>query len=129
LGTEKFRETTAGNVMRISMVSLSLLIFNAIVVVGPYAGLVGAMAGLWAAAVSILASGAAVILFVPLEPLLRIWLPIEHIAGVMPRIAVFFGGIALAALGALAVIGMIYLSRWFVIGTVKYVRMTRRIIK
>ncbi|RKX86700.1 MAG: hypothetical protein DRP70_09750, partial [Spirochaetes bacterium] len=64
LGTEKFRETTAGNVMRISMVSLSLLIFNAIVVVGPYAGLVGAMAGLWAAAVSILASGAAVILFV-----------------------------------------------------------------
>ncbi len=128
LGTEKFRETTAGNVMRISMVSLSLLIFNAIVVVGPYAGLVGAMAGLWAAAVSILASGAAVILFVPLEPLLRIWLPIEHIVGVMPRIAVFFGGIALAALGALAVIGMIYLSRWFVIGTVKYVRMTRRII-
>ena len=129
LGTEKFRETAAGNVMRISMSSLSLLLFNAIFVVGPYGGLVGAMAGLWAGAVSILVSGMAVVLAIPLEPLLRIWLPIEHIAGVMPRIAVFFGGIALAALGALAVIGMIYLSRWFVTGTVKYVRMTRRIIR
>lgn len=128
LGSESFRETPAGNVMRISMSSLSLLLFNAIVVVGPYAGLVGGMAGLWAGAVSILVSGAAAVLFVPLEPLLRIWLPIDQIAGVMPRIAVFFGGVALTALGALAVIGMIYLSRWFVSVTVKYVRMTRRII-
>ena len=128
LGTEKFRETSAGNVIRISMSSLSLLLFNAIVVVGPYAGLVGARAGLWAGAVSILVSGVAAALFVPLEPLLRIWLPLESIAGVMPRVAVFFGGIAIAALGALAVIGMIYLARWFIIGTVKYARMTWRII-
>ena len=75
LGTEKFRETPAGSVFRVSMSSLSLLLFNAIVVVGPYAGLVGAMAGLWAGAVSILVSGVAATLFVPLEPLLRIWLP------------------------------------------------------
>ncbi len=128
LGTEKFRETQAGSVIRISMSSLSLLLFNAIVVVGPYAGLVGAMAGLWAGAVSILVSGVAAALFVPLEPLLRIWLPLESIAGVMPRVAVFFGGIALAALGALAVIGMIYLTKWFIRGTVRYARMTWRII-
>ena len=75
-----------------------------------------------------LVSGVAATLFVPLEPLLRIWLPIEQIAGVMPRVAVFFGGIAIAALGALAVIGMIYLTKWFVKATVKYARMTWRII-
>lgn len=128
LGTEKFRETTAGNVVRMSMSGISLLLFNAIVVVGPYAGLVGAMAGLWAGAVSILVSGVAATLFVPLEPLLRIWIAMDTIAGVMPRIAVFFGGIAVAALGALACIGMIYLTRWFIIGTVKYARMTWRIV-
>jgi uncharacterized membrane protein len=128
LGTEKFRETTAGNVVRMSMSGISLLLFNAIVVVGPYAGLVGGMAGLWAGAISILISGVAATLFVPLEPLLRIWVSMDSIAGVMPRIAVFFGGIAVAALGALACIGMIYLTRWFIIATVKYARMTWRIV-
>ena len=128
LGTEKSRETPAGSVVRMSLSSLSLLLFNAIIVVGPYAGLVGGLAGLWAGAVSILLSGAAAALFIPLEPILRIWLPIGSIAGVMPRIAVFFGGIAITALGALAVIGMIYLTRWFILGTVKYARMTWRIV-
>ena len=128
LGTESFRETTAGNVMRISMSSLSLLLFNAIVVVGPYVALVGGLVALWAGAVSMLLTGAAVALFVPFEPLLRVWLPIDQIVGVMPRIAIFFGGISLTALGALTVIGMIYLTRLFVIGTVKYVRMIWRII-
>lgn len=128
LGTEKFSESSAGNVVRMSMSGISLLLFNAIVVVGPYAGLVGGLAGLWAGAVSILVSGVGMTLFVPLEPLLRIWVTMDTIAGVMPRIAVFFGGIAVAALGALACIGMVYLTRWFIIGTVKYARMTWRIV-
>ncbi len=128
LGIEKFRETSAGNAVRMSLSSLSLLLFNAIVVAGPYAGLVAGLAGLWAGAVSILISGVAATLFIPLEPILRIWLPIERIAGVMPRLAVFFDGIAIAALGALAVIGMIYLTRWFIVGSVKYARMTWRIV-
>ena len=128
LGTEKFRETPAGNVVRMSMSGISLLLFNAIVVVGPYAGLVGGLAGLWAGAVSILVSGIGATLFVPLEPILRIWLPMDTIAGLLPRIAVFFGGIAIAALGALACIGMIYLTRWFIIATVRYARMTWRIV-
>lgn len=128
LGTEKFRETKAGNVFRMSMSGISLLLFNAIVVVGPYAGLVGGLAGLWAGAVSILVSGVGMTLFVPLEPVLRIWVTMDSIAGFTPRIAVFFGGIAVAALGALACIGMVYLTRWFIIGTVKYARMTWRIV-
>lgn len=127
LGIEGFSESAAGSVVRVSMASLSLLLFNAIVVVGPYAGLVGGMAGLWAGAISVLASGVAVTLAIPLEPLLRIWLPINHIAGVMPRVGIFFGGIAVAALGALACIGMIYLTKWFIEGTVRYAKMTWRI--
>lgn len=128
LGIEKFRDTPAGNVFRASLSSLSLLLFNAIFVVGPYAGLVGGMAGLWAGAVSILVSGAAVVLAVPLEPLLRIWIPMSGYTGVMPRVALFFAGIALAAIGGLAVMGMVVLTRWFVRGTVSYARTTWRII-
>jgi len=128
LGIENFRYTPAGNVFRVSLAGLSLLLFNAIFVAGPFAGLVGGMAGLWAGAVSILVSGAAVVLAVPLEPFLRIWLPISGYAGVMPRFALFFAGIALVALGGLAVMGMVALTRLFVKGTVSYVRMTWRII-
>jgi len=127
LGIEKFRETPAGNVARISLASISLLLFNAIVVVGPYAGLVGGLAGLWAGAVAIVASGIAAVLAIPLEPLLRLWIPMNHIAGVMPRVAFFFGGIAVTALGLLTCIGMIYLTKWFVDATVRYAKMTWRI--
>ena len=127
LGIEKFRESTAGSVVRISMASLSLLLFNAIVIIGPYAGLLAVVVSLWATAVSVTVSGAAMILSVPLEPLLRIWLPIEPVAGVMPRVAIFFGGISVSALGLLACIGMIYLTKWFIDGTVRYAKMTWRI--
>ena len=126
-GIEKCRESTAGSVVRISMASLSLLLFNAIVIIGPYAGLLAVVVSLWATAVSVTVSGAAMILSVPLEPLLRIWLPIEPVAGVMPRVAIFFGGISVSALGLLACIGMIYLTKWFIDGTVRYAKMTWRI--
>ncbi len=128
LGIEKFRETTAGNVVRVSMAGFSVLLFNAIFVIGPYAGLVAGMAGLWATALSVMVSGLASALAIPFEPLLRLWLPIELLMGVMPRIAILFGGITVAALGALACIGMIYLTRWFVRGTVNYAKMTWRIV-
>ncbi len=127
LGTERFRETPAGGVVRVSMASFAMLLFNLIFVAGPYAGLVGGMAGLWAGAASVLVSGIAVVLAIPLEPLLRIWLPINHISGVMPRVAALFGGTAVAAIGALMCIGMIYLTVWFARGTARYAKMTWRI--
>jgi uncharacterized membrane protein len=123
-GTEK----TAGKAVRITVAGVSLLFFNAVFVVGPYAGIVGGLVGLWAGAVSIMVSGIAMILAVPAEPIVRLFVETATMPGVAIRVATILGGVAATSLGALACLGMVYVSRWFAIGTVRYIEMNKRIL-
>ena len=130
LGDKKQNESTAKSVLRISIGSLAILLFNLIFILGPYLGLVGGMIGLWAGALAIAVSGAAVALAVPLEPVLEIWIrgnQLMPMEGFMIRVAQFFGGIACVALGLLAVMGMILLTRLFIRGTAGYATLMYRI--
>lgn len=114
----------ARNVVRAVFASLSLTVFNAIFVLGPMAGLAGGMIGLWAAAVSLPLSGLAV----AASPVAALVAPrIFTLGGVSPVFMVF-AGIALAALGVLAVIGMAKLTRLFVEMVAAYVRFNMRIV-
>jgi uncharacterized membrane protein len=128
VGEEGNREKTAGKAVRITVAGVSLLFFNAVFVVGPYAGLVGALVGLWAGAISLVVSGVAAILAVPAEPIVRLFVEYVTLPGAGIRIAVVLAGIATLSLGALACIGMTYVSRWFGIGTARYIALNKRIL-
>jgi uncharacterized membrane protein len=112
------------NVIRAVFASLSLGLFNAIIVLGPFIGLLGVLISLWAASGSLAATGAVCMLGAIVGPFL------PYLAGVTVwnALFVFFAGVALAALGLLAVLGMIALTRWFTVLVARYVRFNARII-
>jgi uncharacterized membrane protein len=111
-------------VFRALFASISLTFFNVIFVLGPFFGLVGAMIGLWAGAVSIFVAGAAALLWsVVAEFIPNYFLNF----GIHPAV-LFFGGVGVAGLGVLSVIGMWQLSLLFVKATAAYVRFNARIV-
>ena len=114
----------AASVLRAVFASISLGFFNIIFVLGPFLGLVGVMIGLWATAVSLGVSGLAVLL----SPLAAVIVPgAITLAGMNPAF-LFFDGVGVAALGVLAVIGMIKLSELFIRMIAAYVRLNARIV-
>ena len=124
------KESVAGNVFKAVMASFSLGFFNIVFILGPYLGLVGVMIGLWATAVSLVLSGLATSLFVIFKPIITLFFPfISNPDGFALSLAFFLAGIALLAIGSLAVIGMIKLTKIFYIGTVKYLQSNLKIIK
>jgi len=123
-GSKEGGAAGARSVVRAVFASLSLTIFNAIFVLGPMAGLAGGMIGLWAAAVSLPLAGLAAVA----SPVAVLVAPgIFTMGGVSPVFMVF-AGIAVAALGVLAVIGMAELTRLFVGMVAAYVRFNARIV-
>lgn len=123
-------ESAASNVFKAVIASFSLGFFNIVFVLGPYLGLVGAMIGLWAGAVSIMLSGVASVLFIIFKPIIKIFIPyVMQPDSFGISLAVFLAGIALFSIGSLAVIAMVKLSQLFIKGTVKYLQSNARIIK
>ncbi len=117
-----------GNVSRAVIASVSLGFFNIIFILGPYIGLLGVLVSLWAGAFSIAVSGAASILAVFVEPLVRVFVAYEYSGGIIIRIAAFFIGTFLFSMGSLACIGMVTVTRVFFQGTVRYLKFNQRII-
>ena len=114
------------DVFRAVFASVSLGFFNIIVVLGPFLGLAGVLIGMWAAAVSIGVSGITVILAAIVGPFL------QGVYGFNLTVLnvgfAFFAGACCAALGVLAVIGMVFLTKWFFVLTARYVKFNARII-
>ncbi len=114
----------AGSVVRALFASISLTFFNLIFILGPFVGLVGVMIGLWAAAISLPIAGVAAVL----SPIGALIVPqYVSLGGFTPLLWVFTG-IGVAALGVLAVIGMLLLSRLFVEMIAGYVKFNVRIV-
>jgi len=112
-------------IVRALFASTSLGLFNAIVIVGPYAGLVGGMLGLWAGAGALALSGVAAILTLIAAPLF----PSIIVVGGINIAALVFASIGASALGVLAVFGMWKLTRLFLEMTRRYVLFNLRIVK
>ena len=115
----------ASNIMRAVFASLSLGFFNVIITIPLFAGLFSGLAGLWAGAVSLAVSGAAVIAGVILQPLLPAFITLSGLS--IPFL--IFSGIGIGALGLLSLIGMWKLSQLFFRMTARYVQFNLRIIK
>jgi len=110
------------------LLSLSVSLFNGIFVLGPFAAFLGALAGLWAAALSVAAAGLACILSPAawaIAPALRPYLPLRELNVAF----VLLCGVALAALGLLAFIGMAQLSRLALRAVAAYVKFSLRLVR
>jgi uncharacterized membrane protein len=115
---------TAASVLRAVFASISLTFFNVIVVLGPFLALVGVMIALWAAAVSLPLSGIAIVL----APVAALIVPTFFSLASMSPVFLVFGGIGIAAVGVLAVIGMWKVSQLFVRVIASYVKFNLRIV-
>jgi len=102
---------------RAFMVTVALIFFNLIFVLGPYFGLVGILIGIYVAALSLLFSP--VILFASL------------VAPVSEELWGFtiFGSLAAGGLGVLLAIGSFYVTRWFFRATVAYLKLNMKLIR
>lgn len=118
-------DQSAGNIIRAVLAVISLSFFNLVVVLGPFCGLVGALAGLWAAAVALTFAGLAVFLAALFSPFLS-WL-MPGISAVSVAGAVF-AGLGLAALGLLCGIGLAYVTAGAYKLTVKYLKFNLKVI-
>ena len=118
-----------GQVSRMTLAGLALILFNLIFVLGPWAGLVGGLIGLWAGAVAAVLSGIGVVLAVLFEPVIRTWVDHEPYPGFGIRLAAVAAGIMVSALGGLWCLGMAWISKWFARGTMAYLRANGRIIR
>jgi uncharacterized membrane protein len=114
----------AASVVRAVFASVSLTFFNLIFILGPFLGLVGVMIGLWAGAAALPLSG----LVVFLSPLVNLVAPGFIGTSGLSALFLLFAGVAVTALGLLAVLGMWKLSGLFIRMIAAYVRFNARVI-
>jgi uncharacterized membrane protein len=115
---------TAGNIIKAVFAALSLGFLNLIFIIPIFAALVGALIGLYAAALGIGISGVALFFATLLQPFFTEWISMPDInEGVL-----VFTSFGLTGLGALFTIGDIYITKFFYIITIKYIKANIKII-
>lgn len=125
---EKAQESaTAGNVFRAVFATVSLGFFNLIFVLGPFMGIVGVIIGFFAAALGITVAGIAVVIAIPLAPVLP---EIIHVTPVVTGNPAAFiaAGAGLTCFGILFGIGVWYLTKYFYLITIRYLKLNIKLI-
>jgi uncharacterized membrane protein len=117
------KETTAVNITRAVFASLGLGFFNLIFVLGPFIGVLGILAGLFATAVGITASGITGLLGTIFSPLFP-----EYFNLVINSAVGIFASIGLICFGILFFIGDVYLTRGFFRLFIRYIKFNARIV-
>lgn len=114
---------SVGNIFQAALAIAGLGFFNLVFVVGIFAGLLGALAGFFGAAIGIALGGLGGMLasfFVGSLP----WISFG-----IPPLAGFFVSLGLAAFGIFFFIGDCYLAKWFYKLTVAYLKFNVKIVK
>jgi len=117
------KETTAINITRAVFASLGLGFFNLIFILGPFIGILGIIAGLFAAAIGISAGGITGLLGTIFSPLFP-----EYFNLIVNPAAGIFASIGVTCFGVLFFIGDIYLTRGFFRLFIRYIKFNARIV-
>ena len=121
---KKAEETTsAANITRAVFASLGLGFFNLIFILGPFIGIIGVLAGLFAAAIGVTAGGIASFFASIFGPLFPEYfnIPINPAVGI-------FGSVGVACFGILFFIGNVYLAKILYRLFIRYIRFNLGII-
>jgi len=117
------KETTAVNITRAVFASLGLGFFNLIFVLGPFIGVVGSLAGLFAAAIGTTAGGITGLLGTIFSPLFP-----EYFNLIVNPAVGIFASIGLICFGILFFIGDMYLTRGFFRLFIRYIKFNARVL-
>lgn len=117
------KETTAVNITRAVFASLGLGFFNLIFVLGPFIGILGILAGLFATAIGITAGGITGLLGTIFSPLFP-----EYFNMIVNPAVGIFASIGAICFGILFFIGDIYLTRGFFRLFIRYIKFNARIV-
>lgn len=106
--------------------AISLIFFNLVFILGPFLGLCGAIIGLFAAAAGVELAGLGLVLGPLFLPAFSNYIALP--TNIPYDLAILFG-IGTAALGALFLIGVYYVAKYFFKGTASYIKWNIKIIK
>lgn len=115
--TKAQSNVTASNVGRAVIATISLGFFNLVFVLGPFVAIVGVLIALWAVAFSLTVA--------PIALLFNF----SNLVVFDNYIQQVFIAMTLIGLGVLLGIGMIYVTRWFMKGTLNYLQFNTKIIR
>ena len=118
------KETTAVNITRAVFATLGLGFFNLIFVLGPFIGVLGILAGLFAAAIGITAGGITGLLGTIFSPLFP-----EYFNLIVSPAVGIFASIGVICFGVLFFIGDIYLTRGFFRLFIRYIKFNVNILR
>jgi uncharacterized membrane protein len=110
---------SASNIIKAVLATLSLGFFNVVFVIGPFAGLVGVLVGLYATAIGFVISGISIPIGLAFPMLISV--------NFDPVFAVF-AAVAAVAVGLLMLIGCWYLTKLFYKATLSYLKWNINII-
>jgi uncharacterized membrane protein len=116
---------STGNIFRAVLASIGLGLMNLIFVLGPFIGVAATLFGLWFSSCAIIFAGAATVFSTLLSGLFPSYILLPDF---IPSIALILFGIGLTALGILLFMAFGYISKLFLKGTVKYLKMNVNII-
>jgi uncharacterized membrane protein len=117
-------ERNASTVLRAVFAFLTLGFLNIVVMLGPFIAAVAVIVSFWASALAMAVSGIVTVIAAIVGPVLPslVWF------GGLSIPFVLFAGIGVAALGLLWLIGMWFLTRWFIFAVGKYVQFNAKIV-
>lgn len=116
---------SAGNIFRAIIASIGLGLMNLIFVLGPFLAVAGVLFGLWIASISIILAGVVTTFSTVLSSIFPAFVSVPNF---IPSIALVLFGVGLVALGLLLFMGFSYISKLFLKGTLKYLKMNVNII-
>ncbi len=117
------KETTTVNITRAVFASLGLGFFNLIFILGPFVGILGVLAGLFAAAIGATAGGITGLLGTIFSPLFP-----EYFNLIVNPAVGIFASIGVICFGVLFFIGDMYLARTLFRLFIRYIKFNVRIV-
>lgn len=127
---EAVRKGSPGRVFRAVFAAAGFSFFNLIFILSPFLGICALLLGLWSGAFAMVVSGTATMLAIIARPILESIVPIiySNFSGFFWNLNFFIAAVFVASIGGIWGYGMVYISKLFLKGTAKYVRLNVQII-
>ncbi len=125
---EAEENVSTNNIVRAILASLGLGLLNLILVLGPFLGIVGIIAGIFATSIGLVVAGLTLFAYAVFGPFGGVWLSIPGVLAVEPLITAPLG-VGIFSLGLLIFIFGVTIGKWIYHLTIRYLRFNLKMIK
>jgi uncharacterized membrane protein len=125
---EADKNISTDNILKAIMASIGLGIFNIVLVLGPFLGLLGVVIAIFATSIALVTSGVVIFIDSVIMPINFLYLYLPKYLMLNPTISVFLG-VSLVMIGVLIFVLGIFLCRWIYHLTIRYLKFNLKMIK